>query len=353
MQIIEKCRYDEDADEWIVPFGKKRAVADSVLQGGDNYSSGVHSAHSSNGKLLPDINNSGQGGGSKGGASAFQSQALSTLRDPSKLLNRGGGSARDSGARDSPVPLLTLPGNLVTPASLASPAGQYASGTAGYKGSFDSKGGMHLPQISSRSDANSARQGAGTEYGGYDQQRVPSSGGLNSAFSQVQMLPTEKKKKAKSKIPKAPSGGSMSSAGGGVGFALSSARSQGEGDYIDYTDNDSGSSIYYNPHTGSKGEEGADESAGPLEDWGFVVEKSGPAGRNGEFLDVLVVYCEANPHLTVLYFITVLFTGLLGSEKEYSEDEDFESAEDIISGSQYKTGADGPYPPAYGRIPHC
>jgi hypothetical protein len=40
-----------------------------------------------------------------------------------------------------------------------------------------------------------------------------------------------------------------------------------------------------------------------------------------------------------------------GPELEYSEDEDFiESAEDIISGSQYKQGAgDGPYPPAYGK----
>jgi hypothetical protein len=41
----------------------------------------------------------------------------------------------------------------------------------------------------------------------------------------------------------------------------------------------------------------------------------------------------------------------VGPELEYSDDEDFESTEDIISGSQYKQGmvqGDGPYPPAYG-----
>ena len=39
------------------------------------------------------------------------------------------------------------------------------------------------------------------------------------------------------------------------------------------------------------------------------------------------------------------------SEREYSDDEDFESTDDIISGSHYKQGmveGDGPYPPAYG-----
>jgi hypothetical protein len=49
-------------------------------------------------------------------------------------------------------------------------------------------------------------------------------------------------------------------------------------------------------------------------------------------------------------------TEIVGPELEYSDDEDFESTEDIISGSQYKQGmvhGDGPYPPAYGKCVSC
>jgi hypothetical protein len=144
-----------------------------------------------------------------------------------------------------------------------SPAGPYSNINNNAQKNNDSKGGFHLPQISGRSDAQSARVGAGAD-NAYDYRSSGSTGGAPS-FNQAQILPqqpVEKKKKSKAKNPKTHAGG--------IGY--SSARSQGDGEYVDYTDNDaSGSSAQYTVET-KGGEEGAGETAGPLEDWGFAYE---------------------------------------------------------------------------------
>jgi hypothetical protein len=189
-----------------VPFGKKKNISDSQWQGAESSSSprgGVGNAS----KMLPDINGQGKGGGVGGGNNGgnFSQQALSTLRDPSKINGKNGGGSVDyeGNVRQSPVPLLTLPGNLVTPASLISPAGPYSNISNNAQKNNDSKGGFHLPQISGRSDAQSARVGAGAE-NAYDYRSSGSTGGAPS-FNQAQILPqqpAEKKKKAKAKNPK-------------------------------------------------------------------------------------------------------------------------------------------------------
>lgn len=284
---MEKSRYDEEADEWIVPFIKKKNLGDgsegtigngsalAPLTGVGGVAGGAFGGNGS--KMFPDINGGKAGGpGSNGG---FSAQAGSTLRDPAKLNGKsgwggaGGEGSEEGDARRSPVPLLTLPGNLLTPAALAQQQ-QYAGSSsssghggkgAGGSGTGESRGGFYLPQISSRSDANSARQGGSSEQGG----------ALN--FSQVQILPqqpTEKKKKSKSKAPKG-EGRRAGSAGGGIGYG-------GEGEYGDQTDQETSCSSsqhaqysQYAQHGAMEakaGEEGAGESAGPLEDWGFAFQ---------------------------------------------------------------------------------
>jgi hypothetical protein len=346
---MDKSRYDEDADEWIVPFTKKKDLSEGAH--GDNTHSSVAGVAGGGGsKMFPDIN----GGGKAGAGGGFLAQAGSTLRDPTKLNGKNGGSEPvESNARRSPVPLLTLPGNLMTTATLAQQQPQYGGGSSSghYNSGHTGKGGLHLPQISSRSDANSARQGAGTEVN----------------FSQVQILPQQpnetKKKKSKSKAPKGQqrAGGS---AGGGIGYGVLGSARDAEGDYTDHTDQDnscsSGQYAQYAQYAAVEtkgGEEGAGESAGPLEDWGFQGDVAQLNSRAGGCTDVCVfpievrvlplLFMSASPVTYVVMYLAVVS----GPELEYSEDEDFiESAEDIISGSQYKQGAgDGPYPPAYGK----
>jgi hypothetical protein len=242
--------------------------------------------------MLPDINSQSKGGvgAGTGNGGNFSQQALSTLRDPSKINGKNGGGNMDYEGnirRSSPVPLLTLPGNLVTPASLISPAGPYSniSNNAQKNNDSNSKGGFHLPQISSRSDAQSARMGAGAD-NGQDYRSSGSTGGA-PAFNQLQILPqqpVEKKKKPKAKNPKTHAGG--------IGY--SSARSQGDGEYLDYTDNDaSGSSAQYTVEA-KGGEEGQGETAGPLEDWGFAYEGGAALpvlnGRGGEWHQILSLF---------------------------------------------------------------
>lgn len=313
--MIEKCRYDEDADEWIVPFAKKKTITDSQWQSANQAQHHTHSEReSTNRSLFPDIGaaptnmTKGQNQSHSNNGSAHNSgnnlQALgSTLRDPSKLPKN------HTEDRHTPVPLLTLPGNLSTPSSVLAPVHSHSARKN------EAKGSLMLPQISGRSDNNTGRNGAGTgaEYS------VDSN---YSTFGQVQILPSQgvEKKKKKNKLPKGahPSGGPSN----GVGYSSSGAHDSGD-DYPDIselTNNDvSGSSAQY----GYGGVNGVAESkaasqefAGPLEDWGFT--EGAPASH-----------------------------GTGKPELEYSDDEDFESAENIIHSSQYKS-SDGPYPPAYG-----
>jgi len=310
--MIEKCRYDEDADEWIVPFAKKKTITDSQWQNANQIQHHGHSEReSTNRSLFPDIGaaptnmTKGQGQSSSGSAhnSGNNLQALgSTLRDPSKIPKN------HSEGRHSPVPLLTLPGNLSTPSSVLAPVQSHSARKN------EPKGSLMLPQISGRSDNNTGRNGAVADYN-YDSN--------HSAFGQVQILPTQgvEKKKKKNKLPKGshPSGSGPSN---GVGYSATSARDSGD-DYPDIselTNNDvSGNSAQYG-YGGVNGvaeiKAASQESAGPLEDWGFTEGAPASHGRG-------------KPEL------------------EYSDDEDFESAEDIIHSSQYKSN-DGPYPPAYG-----
>ena len=290
-----------------MPFGKKKTISDSqwqqaAAQGHQDSSAGSGSG-STHRSLFPDISPTA-GNMTKAAANGFNAQQVhsmgSVLRDPTKLAGNHYTMADNN--RHSPVPLLTLPGNLVTPSMLAP---TYGSSNSARKN--ESKGSMHLPQISGRSDSNTGRVAAGaSELGSYDN---------NSAFQQVQILPSqglEKKKKNKSKVPKVPTQSGQSN---GVGYSISSARSQGE-----ETENDhSGNSGNYGISGVAESKAATQEFAGPLEDWGFEEGVAAPPPR-----------------------------GKHRPELEYSDDEDFESAEAIIHSSQYKSN-DGPYPPAYGN----
>lgn len=209
-----------------MPFTKKKGINESQWQ-----SSGHTSSDSTptNRSLFPEINNapnnmtkapSSTGSNSSNASYNFSNfQALgSTLRDPSKMPK---GNAHptlggEESGNSSPVPLLTLPGNLVSISSVMAPA--YSSSAR----KNDTKVTM-LPQISGRSDNNNTG-------------RAPSEYNNTPDFGQVQVLPAQangEKKKKKSKVPKA-SQGSGSGQSNGVGYSMSSARSQGE-DYSEQT----------------------------------------------------------------------------------------------------------------------
>lgn len=109
-KILDKCRYDEESDEWIIPFSKKKYIGDqsnsnqitnTPSSGGvietNNNSKGLPTISNSS-SLLPDINNKKLG-----------------------KMNEQKGKGKNKKA-SSLVPLLTLPGNLLSAAAmLASP----------------------------------------------------------------------------------------------------------------------------------------------------------------------------------------------------------------------------------------
>ena len=92
VQIIEKCRYDEEADEWIIPFTKKRSLGDETDAGGGS-------------KMFPDINQPSLGAGAGGALGnnaagnklpTVSNNALASmpnaLRDPSRQINVSNGN---------------------------------------------------------------------------------------------------------------------------------------------------------------------------------------------------------------------------------------------------------------------
>lgn len=255
LQLISRCKYDEDSDEWIVPFTKKKSLQELQMNNND-----------ANNSYFPDINQPKAGNGSDGGSS--EQERVGTRGGNRKNKNGGEKANAEAAAQHrtpSIVPLLTLPGHVVTSAALISPVGTRSSLPTRMPALSDLKS-----QVSPRAGHSSAREGGDTE-------------GLPA-------LEKKKGKGSKNKIPKIPN---RNGSGGDFGtpptigsdHAMSSARSATN------KDGSEGAMLAAALAT----EEGAGVSAGPIEDWGFQEPKAGSSH---------------NPEL------------------EYSDDEDFESAGD-------------------------
>lgn len=120
-KIIEKSRYDEDSDEWIIPVVKKRSAIDidstATISGQATSSSISTTSRQTNNSLLPDINskvniNSKDYLASNNTTSNSNSEKAmfsQTLRVESQ----------NKANKNNPmVPLLTLPGSLISASSL-------------------------------------------------------------------------------------------------------------------------------------------------------------------------------------------------------------------------------------------
>jgi hypothetical protein len=380
-KLIEKCRYDEDRDEWIVPFAKKKNVDHWIGGnsdfgqgsmpplaagglggggggGGNGGSAGVGNAPLSSRSMLPDIgssnasryqqqlqtnnaNGSGNGSGSGSANSGLKPQPpLGQI--PDKRSNK---SKQGAAKKKLKVPLLTLPGSLVSASDLtdndaydsedAHPSHGYAD---------DGRGGHYPPQYSSRSEYNYGDEnGDGNDGGGNGGNGGGAGGGSGSGlggFSLPGIGGNGEKKKAKAKVPKgqSASGAASSSSanystagysGGGNNNNTSSGNSSHNNSYHNMSKMPAISSSYDSSSSAGGGggggiasvsessgygtmmdQAGSGETAGPIEDWGFVVQDRRTTAKKGADYDV---YGEMDAP---------------EEETNYSDDEDF-----VVSGS--------------------
>lgn len=132
-KIIEKCRYDEDRDEWIIPFTKKKSLESFEMSPSVGPSNNRHGGGS---LLLPDINQSSNNNGTSNAMVGAMSSVVNlkdriNSADPNLRLVASSppGNAqsrptsntvakvviRKDGTKNV-VPLLTLPGSLISAA---------------------------------------------------------------------------------------------------------------------------------------------------------------------------------------------------------------------------------------------
>eukprot|EP01033_Poteriospumella_lacustris_P008690 gene8690-6249_t len=178
-KLIEKCRYDEDRDEWIVPFAKKKNV-DHWIGGNSDFGQGSMPPLAAGGL------GGGGGGGSNGGSAGVGNAPLSSR---SMLPDIG-----SSNASRSLVSASDLTDNDAYDSEDAHPSHGYAD---------DGRGGHYPPQYSSRSEYNYGDEnGDGNDGGGNGGNGGGAGGGSGSGlggFSLPGIGGNGEKKKAKAK----------------------------------------------------------------------------------------------------------------------------------------------------------
>eukprot|EP01034_Spumella_vulgaris_P021570 gene21570-27608_t len=291
-KIVDRCRFDEECDEWVVPFLKKKnvdhldsapIVSSSVISGGYG-GSNFPKMGGNNSSMLPDIAGRGQ---------ALDKVDMSTVQ----VLNNNkiNGSRGDSSARneskhggnnyqnDKPliVPLLSLPGGMVTSASLMSPAG---GGGGGYK-QQQSVASSRLPADingSTNDYTNGSESGRDAKKSSKPKNKIPKMPTANKADSQQQSGGSYQQQAQQNtvKMPSLTGNGHGHSQPSGRASAEANSKAQASESKID--------------------EQGTGEHAGPLDDWGFLQDDLALGGSR---------HLDGAPEL------------------EYSDDEDFESSE--------------------------
>lgn len=308
-KVIDKCRYDEENDEWIIPFLKKKNV-DHL----DNYS--TLPKLNNNNSMLPDINN---GGNSQGGYRPDMGSTMALPKFGGNGTSNGSLSARDGGKgsygkekeRTSPsiVPLLTLPGGTTTAASLMMMS---PPTSAPHTQKHPKSDNYSMPSLSS------SRQ----QQQQYDDISGAESGrGGGSGIGYLDPV-ADKKKKNKNKMPKMPNANKNSEGSGGGGGTAAASQNYhmpkigggggGGGGSGGYGQNSSrGEGATYSSGEAQIDEAGTGETAGPLNEWGFEDYLGAGSGSGGPEDGTV----------------------------EYSDDEDFEADAKVS----------GPYPPSGGQ----
>ena len=288
IQILERSKYDEERDEWILPFAKKK-----LLREGTSTASGA--------SMLPDIFNKGQAESSRSDP-AFVAKTNAGMPSNSNL-NRRASSSRESSRQNSNnnsssnnnnrlqqtnskpaiVPLLTLPGTTISTAASSSAAptnsnsrGDTLQGIAATAGTAESSRKNYAKESSRLQSSLDTQQGQGRS--------------------------TAEQKKRKTSRPK-------------------EQDSQEQEATFSFDD----SNAYNSSRASADPEAGSGVAAGPLLEWGFV----GAASSHDRGI------------------------GYSGPELVYSDDDDFETAEDGMNGnSSSRHSAMGfnaaPFPPTHG-----
>lgn len=287
VQILERSKYDEERDEWILPFSKKKLLREGT-------------AAASGASMLPDIFNKGQAESSRSDPSFVAKVNVAQTGMPSNSnLNRRALSSRESSRQNSNnnnsnnnrlqqtnskpaiVPLLTLPGTTISTAAASTNSnsnsrGDTSQGIAATAGAAESSRKNYAKESSRLQNSLDTQQGQGRS--------------------------TAEQKKRKTSRPK-------------------EQDSQEQEAAFSFDD----SNAYNSSRASADPEAGSGVAAGPLLEWGFV----GAASSHDRGI------------------------GYSGPELVYSDDDDFETAEDGMNGnSSSRHSAMGfnaaPFPPTHG-----
>lgn len=322
-KIIEKSRYDEDAEEWIIPYLKRKSI-DSLdsSRGGHLYQYGTAAAGSpaiastastaAGVSMLPDINLSsyynkaslgleGNSNNSKATSASSAAGAAAVAAASKTTYNSGKSSAI------SRVPILTLPGGLTTSASVMSSNNNNNNGMYSFRsegvpaaGSYGNGSAEDMPGIGFEKESKDKRKLKSS----HNKHKVPkpsnnnnNNNGSNSSRVNEQKAVPPLSARNSSPLPvlQPPT-------------AVSVQQQHFQATGID--------------------EEGSGITAGPVDDWGFAVNNEHSPSTNNTNRNAFVKVTNNNNQQDV----------------EYSDDEDFE-AEDK------NTHQTTPHPPLNGSKP--
>ena len=290
IQILERSKYDEERDEWILPFAKKKLLREGTVA-------------ASGASMLPDIFNKGQAESSRSDP-AFVPK-INAGMPSNNNLNRRASSSRESSRQNSNnnsssnnnrlqqtnskpaiVPLLTLPGTTISTAASSSSSSAAPTNS-------NSRGDTLQDIAATAGTAESSRKNYAKE-----SSRLQS----NLDTQQGQGRSTAEQKKRKTSRPKEQDSHEQEAA-------------------FSFDDNNA----YNSSRASADPEAGSGVAAGPLLEWGFV----GAASSHDRGI------------------------GYSGPELVYSDDDDFETTEDGMNGnSSSRHSAMGfnaaPFPPTHG-----
>eukprot|EP01040_Poterioochromonas_malhamensis_P004395 gene4395-4711_t len=318
-KIVDKCHYDDDKDEWVIPYIKRKNVDVEKLTGGatmvgdgnNNFfpvNSGGNSNNISSGgggsSLFPDIynpkdnisnNNSGpdrpasQARRVRSARSANGSRTTTEPQyssndpfqyqpPPQQSLNKGIG-------KGPMVPLLTLPGSLVSASSLISP--KISTSTYQTGRNQPNSTSARMEDYYSNSNYNNSNNTSNFPSNGIS---LPGIGFANDNGNNN--TPEEKGKKAsksKNKLPKATPATSNSSSNNNGNVSRSydensnrmpNITSHQQQNNVNFSNKNASSNSYQQASDYSNvDEQGTGETAGPLNDWGFANSDSIVSGN--------------------------------------------------------------------------
>lgn len=298
---MERSKYDEERDEWILPFAKKKLLREAVTAGAH-----AATAAASGASMLPDIFNKSQAeGSSRSDPAAFVAKANAPQtgiysNSINSSINRRASSSREASRQNNTsssnnsnrpqqqqinsklaiVPLLTLPGT---------------SSAALTNSNSNSRGDTSQGMAATAGATESSRKG----YAIKESSRLQSSQGTQ----QGQGRSTAEQKNRRTSRSK-------------------EQDSQEQDAAFSFADD---SNAYSSSRASADPEAGSGVAAGPLLEWGFV----GAASSHDRGI------------------------GYSGPELVYSDDDDFETAEDAMnanSSSRHIAGfnAAAPFPPTHG-----